>query len=93
MLAESMESFETHCAVGIEAYGKRIGELMERSLMLVAALALHICYDKAAAIAKKAHHDGTTLKEVALALGYVGAEDLDRWVRPQDMIAPAAPKL
>ena len=60
--------------------------MLERSLMLVTALAPHIGYDKAAQIAKRAHHDGSTLKEAALALGYVSGEDFDRWVRPEDMV-------
>ena len=63
----------------------RIRELLERSLMLVTALAPHIGYDRAAEIAKKAHREGSTLREAALALGYVKAEDFDRWVRPEAM--------
>jgi fumarate hydratase class II len=86
LLADGMRSFEAHCARGIEANTDRIAELMERSLMLVTALAPHIGYDKAAQIAKRAHHDGSTLKEAALALGFVGAADFDRWVRPEDMV-------
>ena len=78
-------SFDEHCARGIEPNRARIDELLERSLMLVTALNPHIGYDKAAEIAKKAHHEGTTLKEAALALGYVTAEDFDAWVRPEDM--------
>jgi fumarate hydratase class II len=88
LLADGMHSFDEHCAQGIEADHARIGELMERSLMLVTALAPHIGYDKAAQIAKRAHHDGTTLKQAALALGHVGEEDFDRWVRPEAMVAP-----
>ena len=88
MLADGMRSFDTHCAHGIAANEARIAELMARSLMLVTALAPHIGYDKAAAIAKHAHADGTTLKQAALALGFVSAEEFDRWVRPQEMIAP-----
>ena len=71
---------------GIEANRARIGELVDRSLMLVTALAPHIGYDKAAAIAKKAHHEGTTLREAALALGHVSAADFDAWVRPEQMV-------
>ena len=67
----------------------QIGELLERSLMLVTALNPHIGYDKAAAIAKKAHREGTTLKEAALALGHVTEEEFDRWVRPERMIGPS----
>jgi fumarate hydratase class II len=88
LLADGMHSFDEHCAQGIEANHARIGELMERSLMLVTALAPHIGYDKAAQIAKRAHHDGTTLKEAALALGHVSSEDFDRWVRPEEMVGP-----
>jgi fumarate hydratase class II len=86
LLADGCRSFEEHCARGIEPNGERIRELVERSLMLVTALSPHIGYDRAAEIAKRAHHDGTTLREAALALGYVGAEDFDRWVRPEAMI-------
>ena len=77
---------------GIEPDVARIRELLERSLMLVTALSPHIGYDRAAEIAKKAHHDGSTLREAALALGHVGAEDFDRWVRPETMIAPGPGK-
>ena len=66
----------------------RIADLMERSLMLVTALAPHIGYDKAAKIAKQAHQQGANLKETALALGYVTSEEFDAWVKPQDMIHP-----
>jgi len=86
LLADGARSFEEHCARGIEANRGRIHELLERSLMLVTALSPHIGYDRAAEIAKKAHRDGSTLREAALALGYVGAEDFDRWVRPEAMI-------
>ena len=63
---------------------------MERSLMLVTALAPHIGYDRAAEIAKKAHLEGSTLRDAALALGYVSAEDFERWVRPEAMTRPGA---
>ena len=86
LLADGMRSFEQHCVHGIEARPERIAELLERSLMLVTALAPHIGYDKAAEIAKKAHHDGSTLREAALALGHVTAEDFDRWVQPSEML-------
>lgn len=86
LLADGIQSFDEHCAHGIAANRERIDELMGRSLMLVTALAPHIGYDKAAKIAKQAHHDGSTLKETALALGFVTSEEFDLWVRPQDMI-------
>jgi fumarate hydratase class II len=88
LLADGCRSFEEHCARGIEANEPRIKELLERSLMLVTALAPHIGYDRAAEIAKKAHREGVTLREAALSLGYVSAEDFDRWVRPETMIGP-----
>jgi fumarate hydratase class II len=89
LLADGMASFDAHCARGIEPNRERIGELLERSLMLVTALNPHIGYDKAAAIAKKAHREGTTLKEAALALGYLTEEEFDRWVKPERMIGPS----
>jgi len=89
LLADGCRSFEEHCARGIEPNHARIRELLERSLMLVTALSPHIGYDRAAEIAKKAHREGGTLREAALALGYVKAEDFDRWVQPESMIGPA----
>ena len=88
LLGDAMTSFDNHCARGIRAERTRIAELVERSLMLVTALTPHIGYDKAAAIAHRAHHDGLTLKEAALALNYVSAEDFDRWIDPQRMTEP-----
>ena len=88
LLADGCRSFEEHCARGIEPDAERIGGLLSRSLMLVTSLSPHIGYDRAAEIAKKAHREGTTLREAALALGYVSAEDFDRWVRPELMIGP-----
>ncbi|WP_284077846.1 class II fumarate hydratase [Herbaspirillum aquaticum] len=88
LLGDGMASFEEHCARGIEANHSRIGELMEKSLMLVTALAPHIGYDKAAKIAKQAHHDGTTLKQAALALGYVTEEQFAEWIKPEQMTRP-----
>lgn len=88
LLADGMRCFDEHCARGIEPRPGRIAELLERSLMLVTALAPHIGYDKAAAIAHKAHHDGTTLKQAALALGHVSAEEFDRLVVPAAMTRP-----
>jgi fumarate hydratase class II len=90
LLADGCASFEEHCARGIRADEARIRDLLERSLMLVTALAPHIGYDRAAEVAKKAHKDGGTLKQAALALGYVSAPDYDRWVRPEAMTKPAA---
>jgi fumarate hydratase class II len=85
LLADGMVSFNDHCAAGIEPDRERIAQLVERSLMLVTALNPHIGYDKAAQIAKKAHHDGGTLREVALVLGYVTAQDFDRRIDPARM--------
>jgi fumarate hydratase class II len=84
-----MTSFETHCASGIEPDRARMHELLERSLMLVTALNPHIGYDRAAAIAKKAHREGTTLREAAIASGHVTAEQFDAWVDPARMVGPA----
>jgi len=86
LLTDGMASFEEHCVRGISANEARIAEQLERSLMLVTALAPRIGYDKAAEIAKKAHREGSTLRAAALALGYVSEGDFDRWVRPQDMV-------
>lgn len=86
LLADGMDSLREHCVDGMEANRARIAELMERSLMLVTALNPHIGYDKAAAIAKHAHRHGTTLREAALALGHLSAEQFDAWVRPEDMV-------
>ena len=88
LLADGMHSFDEHCARGIEPNRARIMQLLEQSLMLVTALNPHIGYDKSAAIAKKAHADGSTLKAAALALGYVTEAQFDAWVRPELMIAP-----
>ncbi|MEM7004690.1 MAG: class II fumarate hydratase [Pseudomonadota bacterium] len=88
ILSDSCMAFSDKCVVGIEARTDNITDLMNRSLMLVTALAPTIGYDKATEIAKKAHKDGTTLKESALALEYVTEEEYDRVVRPEDMIGP-----
>lgn len=85
LLADGMKSFNDHCAVGIEPNRGRIAELVDRSLMLVTALNTHIGYDKAAQIAKKAHKDGTTLREAAVASGHVTGEQFDEWVVPGKM--------
>jgi len=86
LLADGMESFNEHCAVGIEPNRVRINQLLNESLMLVTALNTHIGYDKAAEIAKKAHKEGLTLKASALALGYLTESEFDSWVRPQEMV-------
>jgi len=86
LLADGMASFNEHCAAGIEPNRERIAELVARSLMLVTALNPHIGYDKSAQIAKKAHKEGSSLREAALALGYVTAEEFDAWVKPENMV-------
>jgi fumarate hydratase class II len=88
LLADAARSFTDNCVVGIRADEARIGELMRRSLMLVTALTPKIGYDKAAKIAKAAHANGTTLKEEAVRLGYVSADEFDRLVRPERMTRP-----
>ncbi|NRR30961.1 class II fumarate hydratase [Oxalobacteraceae bacterium] len=90
LLADGMLSFDQHCAQGIEPNRERIAELMERSLMLVTALAPHIGYDRAAQIAKQAQHEGTTLKEAALALGFVTEQQFAQWIVPIEMTRPNA---
>ena len=89
LLGDAAKSFADNCVAGIRANEKRIRELMERSLMLVTALAPTIGYDKAAEIAKMAHSNGTTLREEALRLRYVGDEEFDRLVRPETMTRPS----
>ncbi len=86
LLADGMDSFNHHCAIGIEPNRERISQLLNESLMLVTALNTHIGYDKAAEIAKKAHKEGLTLKEAALKLGYLTASEFDAWVRPEQMV-------
>jgi len=86
LLADATRSFTEHCARGIEPDRARIADLVGRSLMLVTALAPHIGYDKAAQIAKKAHAEGSTLEEAALALGYVTREQFHAWIKPSEMI-------
>jgi fumarate hydratase class II len=88
LLADACESFAEHCVVGLEANEGRIHELMERSLMLVTALAPTIGYDKATEVAKKAHKEGTTLRQAALKLGYVDEKTFNEVVRPELMIGP-----
>ncbi len=86
VLADGIDSFNRHCAMGIEPNRSRIKQLLHESLMLVTALNIHIGYDKAAEIAKKAHKDQLTLKVAALTLGYVTEEQFDDWIRPENMI-------
>lgn len=93
LLARACENFDRHCAAGIEANRERIARLVRESLMLVTALSPRIGYEKAAAIAKKAHREGTTLREAALALGYVTARQFDEWVRPEKMVGKIEPLL
>jgi fumarate hydratase class II len=88
LLADVTRSFTEHCVVGIRADEKRIRELMERSLMLVTALAPKIGYDNAAKVAKSAHARGTTLKEEAVRQGFVSAAEFDRLVQPDKMTHP-----
>jgi fumarate hydratase, class II len=88
LLSDAARSFTDNCIAGLRPNRARIAELLERSLMLVTALAPHIGYDKAAEIAKAAHKNGTTLREEALRLGLVGAEEFDRIVRPERMTGP-----
>ncbi|MES2756850.1 MAG: class II fumarate hydratase [Pseudomonadota bacterium] len=89
LLADGMRSFDAHCVHGIAPNRARIAELMERSLMLVTALTPHIGYDRAAQIAKLAQHDGSTLKQAALQLGFVSEEQFDQWIVPLEMTRPA----
>ncbi|MGV8992839.1 MAG: class II fumarate hydratase [Flavobacterium sp.] len=86
LIGEACVSFDIHCAQGIEPNHKRIKELVDNSLMLVTALNTKIGYYKSAEIAQTAHANGTTLKEEAVRLGYVSAEDFDAWVKPEDMV-------
>ena len=86
LIGDACVSCTVNCVEGIQPNQNRIDELLNNSLMLVTALNTKIGYYKAAEIANKAHEDGTTLKEAALALGYLTAEEFDQWVRPEDMI-------
>jgi fumarate hydratase class II len=86
LLTDAIASFDEHCARGIEPDRARIAELLEKSLMLVTALSPHIGYDRAARIAKHAHAQGLSLREAAVALGDVTAEQFDQWVRPEQMV-------
>ncbi|ATW44333.1 class II fumarate hydratase [Glaesserella parasuis] len=86
LLGDACVSFDEHCAIGIEPNYPRIKQQLDQSLMLVTALNTHIGYENAAKIAKTAHKNGTTLKEEAINLGLVTAEQFDEWVRPEDMV-------
>jgi fumarate hydratase class II len=88
LLADGCHAFNDFCAVGIEPNRARIAQNVANSLMLVTALNPHIGYEKSAQIALKAHREGTSLKEAALALGYVGSADFDAWVRAEAMTGP-----
>ena len=88
LLGDAARSFTDNCVMGIQANERRIRELMESSLMLVTALNPHIGYDNAAKIAKKAHHEGTTLKEAALTLGLVTDAQFAEWIKPEEMTHP-----
>jgi fumarate hydratase class II len=89
LLSDAVDSFTVHCIDGLKPNLKTIAQHVERSLMLVTALAPHIGYDKAAEIAKSAHKNDLTLREAALRLGYVTGTDFDRWVRAADMTGPS----
>jgi fumarate hydratase class II len=88
LLADACRAFEEHCARGIEPDTARIAEHLDACLMLVTALNPHIGYEKSAKIALKAHREGLTLREAALALGFVTPEQFDAWVRPDQMTHP-----
>jgi fumarate hydratase class II len=85
LLGEACRSFAERCVIGIEANERRIREHLEQSLMLVTALSPHIGYEKSAEIAHYAHHEGVSLRQAALKLGYVTETEFDAWVRPEDM--------
>jgi fumarate hydratase class II len=88
LLTGGAQSFDEHCAAGIEPARERIDQLLRGSLMLVTALNPHIGYDNAAKIAKQAHKTGRSLREAALELGLVTAEQFDAWVKPEEMVGP-----
>jgi fumarate hydratase class II len=92
LLGDACVSFTDHCVAGLEPNEPVIRRHLENSLMLVTALNPHIGYEKAAAIAKHAHREGLTLREAALALGHVTAEQFDAWVRPEAMTGIASPE-
>jgi fumarate hydratase class II len=88
LLGDASRSFADRCVAGIRPDRKRIAELVDRSLMLVTALNPRIGYDNSARVAKKAHAEGTTLKQAAVALGLLSEEEFDRLVRPEEMTGP-----
>lgn len=88
LIADACRSLTDNCVVGIEADEKRIKKLVFESLMLVTALNPHIGYDNAAKIAKKAHHEGTSLKEAGVSLGLLTSEQFDQWIKPEEMVTP-----
>lgn len=92
LVGDACQAFTSNCVIGLEVNRARVDELMNASLMLVTALNPHIGYDKASEIAKKAHKAGTTLKEAAVASGYLTAEQFDQWIVPSDMIGPTPKK-
>ncbi|TPX68972.1 fumarate hydratase [Chytriomyces confervae] len=92
LLADASVSFTDNCVVGIQANEKKIAAIMNESLMLVTALNPYIGYDNAAKAAKKAHKEGTSLKEATVGLGLLSPEDFDKYVRPEQMIGPSDPK-
>jgi fumarate hydratase class II len=89
LLTDACRNFREFCIDGLQPNLAQIQHYVEESLMVVTALNPVIGYDQAGAIAKKAHHEGTTLREAAMALGTISAEDFDRVVRPENMIAPS----
>jgi fumarate hydratase class II len=88
ILTDACRTFREFCVEGLKPNRERIAELVDRSLMLVTALSPKIGYDKAAEIAKKAHHEGKTLKEAALELGYLTEAEYEDLVRPERMVGP-----
>ena len=88
LMADACRSFAERCVRGIAANEPRIREHLEMSLMLVTAISPHIGYEKSAEIAHSAHHEGISLREAALKLGYVSEAEFDRWVRPEEMTGP-----
>ena len=88
LLGDACSAFTENCVNGIIANRTKIDQLLHESLMLVTALNPYIGYDKAAKIAKKAHQEGSTLKEAAMTLGYLTAEEFDAYVKPEEMLGP-----